>query len=175
MSESKSLDQMHQECCQELQRLAPDRRHGGSAISRADGSWLLLLGPVVGVGWSLIGILITYFTFQRPVQQKLKELQDALDRALVEDRKRQAADPGPEALRLIAELKAILEQALPELRGKVPPRLLDDASQQITAHLLAKGVPEAQAEEAAAVVTDTVGRPLLAPPGEGTPPAGAPS
>jgi hypothetical protein len=168
MSESKSLDQMHQECCQELQKLAPDRRHGGSAISRADGSWLLLLGPIVGVGWSLIGILISYFTFQRPVQQQLKRVQEALEKALADDSKKQAADPGPETLRLIAELKALLEQALPELRGKITPRMLDDASQQVTAHLLGRGVLEAQAEEAAAVVGDTVGKPLLAPPGEGT-------
>jgi hypothetical protein len=191
MSQPKSLDQMHQECCEELRRLDPGGGRPGPAVGKGGVEWLPL---VVSTVWGLISITITYLVVWRPLKAELKQsrdatdrsrdatdklredvdkLRDALDKDLAERRTNsQSPFPSPVTLKLIEERKPSLQQSLAELRGKVGPEALDGARNRLYMVLAELGAPPMHAEEVVEIIIDVVVKPLVAPPDE--PPA-APS
>jgi hypothetical protein len=193
VSQLKSLDQMHQECCDELRRLDPGGGRPGPAVSMTGGGeWLLLVGPTVTVVWGII----TWFLIWGPLRADLKKhredgtksrdamdglrdsmasLQEALDKDLAERRMNpRSAYPGPATVKLIEKLKPTMQQGLAEVRGKVTPEVLDGAHKRLCAVLEDLGAPSMHAEEVAQIVIDIVGKPLLASPAEPTPAPNAP-
>jgi hypothetical protein len=168
MSEPKSLDQLHQECLRELQSVGAGEDQRGFELTRAV-EWLPYL-PLLGMTWSAMSLTIWYLLIFSPLKRKLKELRELLDRHLLEMRKNGTTELSPEVQKLIAEQRPLLEQGLAELQGKVTTDGLNGARHEVAAHLETLGAPAAEADEAAAIVTDIVGKPLLARPNAGKPP-----
>src|SRR5262249_5390366 len=102
------------------------------------------------------------------------KLQAALDKGLVEMKANRATEPSPELLKVIEEIKSLQGQILTELRGKVSPNELNGAHDATFAEATRNGARDHEADEAASMIADKFGKPLLAPPRAGTPPAPQP-